>query len=507
MKKKLIAALLALTTMATVLTGCGGSSSGSSSGSSPASASGESGTADTSQEVELVMYVVSDRPAGQDVVDENLNKLLKEKLNCTLKINWIGWAEYAQKYPMLYSSGESFDMAYCAGWLNFSNLARKGAFQSLNDLLPTYAPKNYAMQSESALSQATIDGNLYAVPTLLPTYTAYGTVYRGDIAEEAGITDTVDTWDEIEEYCDYILANHPEMEAIDMYSKDPELALQYTRSIGYKDIDSGLRYIYYDPSEENPTVKAVYDVDGISDFYARMKDWSDKGYWSKSALSDTDSLKTQNGKAALRFYNVDTWASYSAIHPEWNFQYGNMTSDVAHLPYTQDCMVISNTAKNPERALMLWDLLTTDQEAYDAFFYGVLDTSYTLNDEGQFTITDPDLYNTNAMWAVRTMDLNRNQAGVPDSYNTIREDWEKEISSDKGAERFTGFVLDTTNITTEVAACTNAEQQYGWPLQLGYTENVEQSIEEYKSAMEAAGIEKVIAECQTQLDAYLAAQK
>ena len=184
-----------------------------------------------------------------------------------------------------------------------------------------------------------------------------------------------------------------------------------------------------------------------------------------------------------------------------------MTSDVAHLPYTQDCMVISNTAKNPERALMLWDLLTTDQEAYDAFFYGVLDTSYTLNDEGQFTITDPDLYNTNAMWAVRTMDLNRNQAGVPDSYNTIREDWEKEISSDKGAERFTGFVLDTTNITTEVAACTNAEQQYGWPLQLGYTENVEQSIEEYKSAMEAAGIEKVIAECQTQLDAYLAAQK
>lgn len=507
MKKKLIAALLALTTMATVLTGCGRSSSGSSSGSSPASASGESGTADTSQEVELVMYVVSDRPAGQDVVDENLNKLLKEKLNCTLKINWIGWAEYAQKYPMLYSSGESFDMAYCAGWLNFSNLARKGAFQSLNDLLPTYAPKNYAMQSESALLQATIDGNLYAVPTLLPTYTAYGTVYRGDIAEEAGITDTIDTWDEIEEYCDYILANHPEMEAIDMYSKDPELALQYTRSIGYKDIDSGLRYIYYDPSEENPTVKAVYDVDGISDFYARMKDWSDKGYWSKSALSDTDSLKTQNGKAALRFYNVDTWASYSAIHPEWNFQYGNMTSDVAHLPYTQDCMVISNTAKNPERALMLWDLLTTDQEAYDAFFYGVLDTSYTLNDEGQFTITDPDLYNTNAMWAVRTMDLNRNQAGVPDSYNTIREDWEKEISSDKGAERFTGFVLDTTNITTEVAACTNAEQQYGWPLQLGYTENVEQSIEEYKSAMEAAGIEKVIAECQTQLDAYLAAQK
>ena len=128
MKKRLIAALLTLSTAAMVLTGCGSSKDSGSSQTTAAAAedagAADAGTADTSKEVELVMYVVSDRPAGQDVVDENLNKLLKEKLNCTLKINWIGWAEYAQKYPMLYSSGESFDMAYCAGWLNFSNLAR-----------------------------------------------------------------------------------------------------------------------------------------------------------------------------------------------------------------------------------------------------------------------------------------------------------------------------------------------------------------------------------------------
>lgn len=511
MKKRLIAALLTLSTAAMVLTGCGSSKDSGSSQTTAAAAedaaAADAGTADTSKEVELVMYVVSDRPAGQDVVDENLNKLLKEKLNCTLKINWIGWAEYAQKYPMLYSSGESFDMAYCAGWLNFSNLARKGAFKSLDDLLPQYAPKNYAMQSESALSQATIDGHLYAVPTLLPTYTTYGSIYRGDVAAEAGITDPVDTFDEIEQFCDFVLENHPEMEPIDMYSSGPELALVNTRAIGYKDLDSGLRYVYYDPSEENPVVTPVYDIEGMDEFYARMKTWCDKGYWSKSALSDTDSTKTQNGKAALKFHNVDTWSSLCVLHPEWDFQYGVMTKDIAHLPYTQDCMVISNTSKNPERALMLWDLLTSDQEAYDAFFYGVLDTTYTLNEEGQFSITDPDLYGTNAMWAVRTMDLNRNQAGVPESYDTMREDWEKTIKADQGAERFTGFVLDTTNITTEVAACTNAEQQYGWPLQLGYTDNVEASIEDYKKAMQAAGIDKVVEECQKQLDAYIAAQK
>lgn len=227
MKKKLVAVLLAATMSLGLLAGCGGSSStgGSSSGdtasSEGGSEAGASGEVDTSKEVELVMYVISDRPAGQDIVDENFNTLLKEKLNCTLKINWIGWAEYAQKYPLLFSSGEEFDMAYCAGWLGFTNLAQRGAFMALDEMLPAYAPDNYAMQSESALQQATVNGKLYAVPTLLPTYTTYGSIYRGDLAAEAGITDTIDTFEEVAQYADNILANHPEMEAIDQYSAGP----------------------------------------------------------------------------------------------------------------------------------------------------------------------------------------------------------------------------------------------------------------------------------------------
>ena len=67
----------------------------------------------------------------------------------------------------------------------------------------------------------------------------------------------------------------------------------------------------------------------------------------------------------------------------YDIHYSNMVKDVAHLPYTQDCMVISNTSKNPERAMALWDLITNDQEVYDAFYYGVEGTSYELNDEGQ----------------------------------------------------------------------------------------------------------------------------
>ena len=386
MRKRILATLLAATMSIALLAGCGSSSSSGSSAESGSTPVAEDGTIDTSKEVELVMYFVSDRPAGQDIVDENLNKLLKEKLNCTLKINWIGWAEYANKYPLLYSSGEKFDMAYCATWLNFANLARKGAFKPLDDLLPKYAPKNYAMQSQSALQQATIDGHLYAVPTLLPTYITYGSIYRGDLAAEAGMTDTIDTWEEVEQFGDWVKANHPEMEFIDLYQGNVELSLQWERMQGNYEVDSGNRYIFYDPSEENPKVFALYDDPTIEEFYEMVNRFGEKGFWSKSALSDTDSSKTQNGKAVMKFHNIDTWSGYTVLHPEWDFKYGVMTSDIAHLPFTQDCMVISNTAENPERALMLWDLLTTDQEVYDAFYYGVLGTTYELNEEGQFTM-------------------------------------------------------------------------------------------------------------------------
>ena len=503
MKKKILASLLAMAMTVAAISGCG--SSGENSGTNTQTSGGttESGELDTSQEVELVMYVVSDRPAGQDTVDENLNALLKEKLNCTLKINWIGWAEYQNKYPMLYSSGESFDLAYCATWLNFANLARRGAFMPLEDMLQTYAPDNYALQSESALAQATIDGHLYAVPTLLPTYITYGSIYRGDIADEAGIEGDLDTWEKIEQYGDYVKANYPEMEVIDMYQGNVELSLQWERMQGNFEIDSGNRYIFYDPSEENPTVFALYDDPTFPEFLEMTKSWSNKGFWTKSALSDTDSTKTQNGKAALRFHNIDTWSGYTVLHPEWDFRYGVMTEDIAHLPYTQDCMVIPTTAKNPERALAFWNLVTTDQEVYDAFYYGVLGTTYELNDQGQYTILDNDLYSTNAMWAVRTFDLNRNQAGVPEFYDTIRQEWENNIVEGQGTERFTGFVFDTTNVTTEIANCQNVRQQYGWPLELGYTDPVT-GLEEYKTQMQNAGIDKIIEEAQRQLDEYIA---
>jgi len=488
-----------------LLGGCGGNSnsgSDSSSGSSAAQTSGD-GTLNTDKEVELVMYVISDRPAGQDVVDKKVNEILKEKLNCTLKINWIGWAEYANKYPLLFSSGESFDLAYSATWVNFTSLAQKGAFKNLDELWPTYAPDNFAATSDAAKEQATVAGHYYCVPTQLATYTAYGPIYRGDLVEGSGWDGVMETYEDIEEYCDIIKETHPEMEPLDQYSAEPEWSYVYMQNKGFTTVDKGLRYMWFDPSEENPKIFTLGEYEGTPEFLQMMARWNEKGFFSKSALSDTDSQKFQNGKAALRVHNIDTYRSQAILNPDWDIRYSNMVKDVAHLPFTQDCMVISNTSKNPERALAFWNLLTTDQEMYDALMYGVEGTTYTLNDKGEFAITDTDLYGEGAMWGARCDKLTRNQVGTPDDYNPQKEAFEKSITAGQGTERYAGFVFDTSAIETEIAACSNVAQQYWWPLELAYT-NSETGLAEYVEKMKAAGLDKIVAEAQKQLDAYVA---
>jgi len=519
MKKKFLSMALAAVMVTGLLGGCGSSAStktNSAASSTAANSKASSGTAaagtstkklDTSKEVDLVMYIVGDRPAGQDVNDENFNKIIKKKLNCTLNLKWIPWSDYGNKYPLLFSSGEQFDMAYTAGWLNFTSLAQKGAFMSLDNLWPTYAPKNYAAASKAAKQQATVAGHIYAVPTLLSTYGAYGPIYRTDIMEGTNWDGKMETFDDIEKYCDIVKAKHPELEPIDIYSAGSEWDDTYMWSLGYQSSKGASNdFLFYDPTEANPKLFTYYECKQTPAFLEMMNRWNKKGFFTKSALSDTDSTKIQNGKAALRTHNVDNLANYSTLHPEYKLKYSNMVKYMKHLPYTQDAMVISNTSQNPERAMALWDLITSDQSVYDAFFYGVLGTTYKLNDKGQYSITDSNQYAASNMWAARTPELNRNIAGTPDSYNQWKQSFEKSITADNTAEKYASFTLDTSSIETEYAACMSVHQQYWWPLELGYTDATT-GLAEYKQKMEAAGIEKVRAELQKQLDAYVAGLK
>lgn len=501
--------------MAVTFAGCAGggtssgstsTSSGSSSESSTVSEESAQGTLDTSKEVELIMYFISDRPAKYDEIEANFNALFKEKLNCTLKTQWIGWAEYSNKYPLLFSSGEKFDIAYTATWLKYASLAQKGAFMPLDDLWPTYAPNNWAMQSDTAKEQAKVNGSYYCIPTLLATYSAFGPIYRTDILEGTDWDGKMETIEDLEVYLDYVKEAAPEMEPLNVYSTGGVMdGLWQGQNEHYT--MRGTDYLWVDPYAEKPEVKIIYEDETIMDYLTMMKRWCDKGFYSKSALADTDSTKVRNGKAASSIHNIDSYAGSYIENPEWGFKYANYIKDVSNLAFTQDACVIPTTSQNPERALALYDYITTDEEAFRTFYYGIEGTSYEIIDEQVKSINTDD-YAFSAMWAARTSGINLDSYGAPDDLNVIKAGFDEYIErvGNKQSQLLGGFTVNTESIETEYAACVNVIQQYWWPLSLGYSDDMEAGLAEFISKMEAAGVEKVRAEFQKQLDEFMAGQ-
>jgi putative aldouronate transport system substrate-binding protein len=465
------------------------------------------GAPDTSKQVEISLYVISDRPAKQDEMDANLNKLLIEKMNTTLKINWITWAEFTNKYPLLFSSGEVFDLAYAATWLNFVPLAQKGAFKELDELFPKYAPKNYAKQSKTAISQATVSNHIYAIPTTLATYSAYGPMYRAELALPYGWDGKMDNIADYEKYLQVVKDNNPGVEPVAIYSMGSELDSLFIQEDGWF-MFKGLDFLIFDPRQDNPQIVPYWEYPKIQEFLTMINRWNAAGYFPKSALSDTDSEKMRSGKAASRVHNVDAYEGEYRNNPQWDIRYSNFITDVSNLPFVQDSLVISNTSKNPERALALYDLITSDKEVWRTFFYGIEGKSYEIvTEDGQEYVKglNVDDYAFSSLWTARTKEFFLPAVGAPPDLVPMKQSWDAYIKDGVLSQKFQSLAVDTSSVETEFAACIAVHQQYWWPLELGYVEPAR--IAEYKEKMEQAGIAKVRAVLQGQMDLYLQSLK
>ena len=65
-----------------------------------------------------------------------------------------------------------------------------------------------------------------------------------------------------------------------------------------------------------------------------------------------------------------------------------------------------------------------------------------------------------------------------------------------------GFTFDTSKVQTEYAAVTNVVNEYRAALEFGLLDNQDEALEEYNARLMEAGLDKIIAEKQRQLDEW-----
>ena len=108
MKKNVVKRLLAIGLSCVLgmgmLAGCGsgngkGSTGDSKSSSAASGTSGDNLSADTSEHVDLTMYLIGDRTPDFDEVYAKINEILEEKLNCSLNVEFLSWASMTRNIP------------------------------------------------------------------------------------------------------------------------------------------------------------------------------------------------------------------------------------------------------------------------------------------------------------------------------------------------------------------------------------------------------------------------
>lgn len=85
--------------------------------------------------------------------------------------------------------------------------------------------------------------------------------------------------------------------------------------------------------------------------------------------------------------------------------------------------------------------------------------------------------------------------------------WEqtKEINNNAQASPLLGFAFDAANVSAEIAQCKAVVDEYIPSLDSGSVDP-DKYLPEFLSKLEASGVDKIISEMQTQVDAWLASK-
>lgn len=162
-------------------------------------------------------------------------------------------------------------------------------------------------------------------------------------------------------------------------------------------------------------------------------------------------------------------------------------------------MINANTEKI-DACLKFLGLLSTDETLANLAAYGIEGKHYTLTDEGRVSLIADSGYTYPGVWIVCNVMaptlMEGEAADKKEQYETFNANTEISCTA--------GFTFDKTNVEAEMTALNAVVEEYQLLLERGFYDP-ETYLPEYQEKLEGAGLETVLAEMQTQYDAWLAA--
>lgn len=468
--------------------------------------------ADISQFETITMYLIGDPPPEVDEVYGKVNEILRKKLNAELDVKWMSWGDAGTKYSLLFSGGEDFDMIFCAsGWGYLESTISMGGFLEMDEaFVQKYAPDIWASIPAIGWKQATFNDAICVIPANYVEVTPDCLAIRGDWMQELGYED-ITNWDElIRFYRDVAQSGR-------YAAQDGNLYWTWFQQKGYAVVDGAPNgnslMLYNSNNPEDLEIKYVLDWEEFREFCLEMKELCAAGAWPTDFLNNSSDRMDGilNGRCAAMVWNAGSCQMYgdqaNAEHPEWNFNVYNVMPSVKFdaTKYTNNAMGINYASKHPERTLMVLNEIQSNAEIQDLIALGIEGVHWEAVGEDQYKKIG-DGYAANNFWGLRNMnqmrtEYNENPTPAQEKVAQLNEYFLQNVKTEP--HPLDGFHFDNTNVSVQFAAVEAAAGIYWNSLLGGLVDDVDQALAEYRSALEAAGIQDLIAEMQRQANEYI----
>ncbi|MDI3311968.1 MAG: extracellular solute-binding protein, partial [Thermoanaerobacterium sp.] len=328
------------------------------------------------EHVELIWYMLNTPQTDAESVYEEANKIIKEKINATVDFRTEDYGTMEEKMKMVIASGEKFDICWTSNWLNqYEPNVRRGAYLPLDELIDKYAPKTKETIPETVWDMTRIDGKIYGVPNYQICVGWPGVAINKTLVDQYDLGDI----SQIKRYEDL----------------EPLLIACKEKTPGIFPLDAVKNHGQYPPElgiEPVPGLPIPLNIDknnkiinplGPYDEYRRARLELNRRWIEMGLVMDLMNQKNLNALASAGKVLV----MYSQIKPggevekkmQTGYEWVMIPTQEPRLDRTMcisTLQAISVTSENPERAMMLIELVNTDKELYNLLVFGIENKHY-----------------------------------------------------------------------------------------------------------------------------------
>ena len=347
---------------------------------------------------ELIYYVYGTESKDTSAVITEINKILKEETGITVTFKFLE----SSNYDLVLSSGEKYDLITAPDWLQYWKNAENGAFAEITDEdLKKYAPYIYE-NGQKYIDATKYEGKRYGIPALYEYSPDRCLVARGDLMDKYGI-EALNNMDDVERYLDAISQNEKDIIPFDipgsysymllsMWASDWGWASPGSLSFG--------EHVYFSLDDPDRKLFIAAEQPEMKEFSHKMKQWRDKGFFSKSVLSNKTEIEEsfKNGRSALAWSTPERCNTiYNEFkgdeRAQWDVRFYPMYSKRQRMyNYLNSVAAVSAFSENKDKALKVLDEFYSNEELYHLLTYGFKGVHYDVDENGKKITLDKDSY-------------------------------------------------------------------------------------------------------------------